>query len=68
MLIEMLRRPEGATIAQIESQYVTLERRTGRSTSCPAEALCYGETVSKSLAAPEDFKRRLLKETEHVEC
>ena len=44
-------------------KYVTLKRPDGSFYFIgPAGALRYGKTVSASIAAPEDFKRRLLEE------
>ena len=65
-LVDALVATGRGTIVQSRSRkYVTLKRPDGTFYFVgPAEALRYGETVSKSLAAPEDVKRRLLEETE----
>ena len=55
----------GEPVAGRSRKYVTLERPDGTFYFVgPAGALRYGKIISKSLAAPEDFKRRLLEETE----
>ena len=54
------------TIVQSQSRrYVTLERPDGSFFYVgKAGALRFGKTVSDSMTAPDDFKRRLLEETQ----
>jgi hypothetical protein len=63
-LIEALIATGRGTRAQSRSRkYITLKRPDGSFYFVgPAGALRYGKTVSASIAAPEDFKRRLLEE------
>ena len=55
----------GKVVQNRSRKYVTLKRPDGTFYFIgPAGALRYGKTVSNSMAAPEDFRRRLLEETE----
>jgi hypothetical protein len=55
----------GTIVPGRSRKYATLERPDGTFYFVgPAGALRYGKTVSKSMAAPDDFKRRLLEDTE----
>ena len=53
----------GTPVESRSRKYITLKRPDG---SCyfvgPAGALRFGNTVTASIAAPDDFKRRLLEE------
>ena len=64
-LVDALVATGRGTIVQSRSRkYVTLKRPDGTFFYVgPAGALRFGETVSTSVAAPDDFKRRLLEET-----
>ena len=54
----------GTTVPSRSRKYVTLERPDKSSFYVGRNgALRFGKTVSTSVAAPEDFKRRLLEET-----
>jgi hypothetical protein len=54
----------GAPFAGRSSKYITLKRPDGSLYFVGKNgALRYGKTISDSIAAPEDFKRRLLDET-----
>jgi hypothetical protein len=63
-LIEALIATARGTLIESRSRkYVTLKRPDGSFYFVgPAGALRYGKTVTASIAAPEDFKRRLLEE------
>jgi hypothetical protein len=63
-LIEALIATARGTLVESRSRkYVTLKRPDGSFYFVgPAGALRFGKTVSASIAAPEDFKRRLLEE------
>ena len=63
-LIEALIATGRGTLVESRSRkYVTLKRPDGSFYFVgPAGALRFGKTVSASMAAPEDFKRRLLEE------
>jgi hypothetical protein len=63
-LIEALIATAGGTLVESRSRkYVTLKRPDGSFYFVgKAGALRYGKTISTSIAAPEDFKRRLLEE------
>jgi hypothetical protein len=63
-LIEALIATARGTLVESRSRkYVTLKRPDGSFYFVgPAGALRFGKTVSASIATPEDFKRRLLKE------
>jgi hypothetical protein len=63
-LIEALISTGRGTLVESRSRkYVTLKRPDGSFYFVgPAGALRFGKTVTASIAAPEDFKRRLLKE------
>jgi hypothetical protein len=65
-LVDALIATGRGTIVQSRSRkYVTLKRPDGTFFYVgKAGALRFGETVSDSMAAPDDFKRRLLDETE----
>jgi hypothetical protein len=65
-LVDALVATGRGTILQSRSRkHVTLERPDGSFFYVgKAGALRYGKTVSKSMAAPNDFKRQLLEETE----
>jgi hypothetical protein len=53
----------GTPVESRSRKYVTLKRPDGSFYFVgPAGALRYGKTVSASIAAPENFKRRLLEE------
>jgi hypothetical protein len=55
----------GTIVPSRSRRYVTLERPDGSFFYVgKAGALRFGKTVSGSVAAPEDFKRRLLAEIE----
>ena len=55
----------GKVVQSRSRKYITLKRPDGTFYFIgPAGALRYGNTVSNSMAAPEDFRRRLLEETE----
>ena len=55
----------GTIVPRRSRKYITLERPDGTFYFVgKAGALRYGKTASKSMAAPEDFRRRLLEETE----
>ena len=54
----------GTLIESRSRKYVTLKRLDGSFFYVgKAGALRYGKTISASIAAPDDFKRRLLDET-----
>jgi hypothetical protein len=63
-LIEALIATARGTLVESRSRrYVTVKRPDGSFYFVgKAGALRYGKTVSASIAAPEDFKRRLLEE------
>jgi hypothetical protein len=63
-LIEALIATARGTLVESRSRkYITLKRPDGSFYFVgPAGALRFGKTVSASIAAPEDFKRRLLEE------
>jgi hypothetical protein len=65
-LVEVLVATGRGTLVQSRSRkYVTLERPDGTFFYVgKAGALRFGKTVSKSMAAPDDFKRRLFEEIE----
>lgn len=65
-LVDALVTTGRGTIVQSRSRkYITLERADGSFFYVgKAGALRFGKTVSGSIAAPDDFKRRLLGETE----
>ena len=64
-LVDALVATGRGTIVQSRAKYVTLKRPDGTFFYVgKAGALRFGETVSDSMAAPDDFKRRLLEETE----
>jgi hypothetical protein len=53
----------GTPVESRSRKYVTLKRPDGSFYFVgPAGALRYGKTATTSIAAPEDFKRRLLEE------
>ena len=53
----------GTRVESRSRKYITLKRPDGSFYFVgKAGALRYGKTVSASIAAPEDFKRRLLEE------
>ena len=53
----------GTRVESRSRKYVTLKRPDGSFYFVgPAGALRFGKTVTSSIAAPEDFKRRLLEE------
>ena len=55
----------GTVVPSRSSKYVTLKRPDGSFFYIgKAGALRFGKTVSDSMAAPDDFKRRLLDETQ----
>jgi hypothetical protein len=55
----------GIPVESRSRKYITLKRPDGTFYFVgKAGALRYGKTVSNSMATPEDFKRRLLEETE----
>ena len=55
----------GTIVPSRSRRYITLERPDGSFFYVgKAGALRFGKTVSGSIAAPDDFKRRLLQETE----
>jgi len=55
----------GALVPSRSRKYVTLKRPDGSFFYVgKAGALRFGKTVSDSMTAPDDFKRRLLKETQ----
>lgn len=55
----------GTIVPSRSRRYVTLERPDGSFFYVgKAGALRYGKTASGSIAAPDDFKRRLLQETD----
>ena len=54
----------GTIVPSRSRKYVTLKRPDGSFFYVgPAGPLRFGETVSTSVAAPDDFKRRLLEDT-----
>jgi hypothetical protein len=63
-LVDALVATGRGTVAESRSRkYVTLKRPDGTFYFVgPAGALRYGKTVTSSIAAPDDFKRRLLDE------
>ncbi len=55
----------GTIVSSRSRRYITLERPDGWFFYVgPAGALRFGKTVTDSMAASDDFKRRLLEETE----
>ena len=55
----------GTIVPRRSRKYVTLTRPDGSFFYVgPAGALRYGKTVTDSMAAPDDFKQRLLEETD----